>query len=97
MTSDDREGTFSGMVTFGFEQSEFAPCDSDENWWVGAGAAAGTLSARYFELQEPGQTPVFARVEGGITERGTYGHVGAYEREIRVDALLDVRAGECPR
>jgi hypothetical protein len=97
LTGDGRDGTFSGMVEFGFEQSAFEPCNSDEIWWIDGGTEAGTLSEQYFQLQQQGATPVFARVEGETTERGTYGHVGAYDRELRVDAIVDVRAGECPR
>jgi hypothetical protein len=97
MTGDGREGTFSGTVLFGFEQSAFEPCDSDETWWIDGGTEAGTLSEQYFQLQQQGPTPVFARVEGETTGRGTYGHVGAYDRDLRVDAVVDVRAGECPR
>ena len=89
------EGTFEGLVAYGFEMSGFTPCDREEDWWV-TGPASGELFERYTGVVEPGSeyAPAYARVRGEISRRGEYGHVGAYDREIEVLEVLEVRAAD---
>jgi hypothetical protein len=95
--SDGDSGTFEGFVSWGFEVSAFSPCDREETWWVDGGEAEAELFERYFEIIEQASgepAGVYARVRGEVTERGEYGHLGAYEREVDIEEVLEVRAAE---
>lgn len=90
----------SGRYTTGFETSSFAPCAEvyeDERWWLIADSAAhaGLQDAAYGSVPAAGRRATtgraFVRLRGRITERGRYGYVGGYDREIRVVELLEVR------
>ena len=88
----EEEGTFDGLVTFGFEVSGFSPCDREEGWSV-TGPAAKELFGKYSEVVASGTeyVPAYARVRGELSRRGEYGHLGAYDREIEVREVLEVR------
>ena len=77
-----------GYVSFGFETSEFRPCGSKEQWWV---LSTRDLSARYKKLSANMYSPVFVRLRGVPTKLGQYGHLGAYQRQFEVTAVLESR------
>lgn len=81
---------FEGRYSWGFEESVFAPCGREERWWV---VDDSELVARHRELAD-GYEPVFARVHGELSTRGSYGHGGQYPRELRVSRVLEVRSLE---
>lgn len=73
----------------------FAPCDTDERWWV---VNEGDLVSQYKTVAEQDYEQVFARVRGTISEPGEYGHGGEYPREIEITRVLQVREqmeGDC--
>jgi len=84
---------YSGFYRQGFEQSDFYPGDGGGPWWLsydgdfwsriepfGKGAGRGNY--------------VLVRIEvaGELSAVGDYGHLGAYQRELRVERLLSVDA-----
>lgn len=102
-----QEAVFEGRYTSGFEVSAFEPCGerwAGESWWVMADSAAWAgLRAALDETREgrgPGDyVTVFVRVRGAVTDTGRYGHVGAYDRRLRVTGLasaLPADSAACP-
>lgn len=91
-----------GRYESGFETSAFYPCGSDEQWWVTADSAAwARLHSPPARVQSAGhlEAVAFVRLRGRASPPGEYGHVGAYDREIRVDEVIEVTApeeGKCP-
>lgn len=78
---------YRGHYTFGFEVSEFRPCGSDERWWV-------TNGDWREKLNNPQYNEHYLEVEGVVSERGRYGHRGAYDRELEIREL---RLSDGPR
>jgi hypothetical protein len=96
-----RRGHFlRGRVTFGFEESGFRPCNTDEQWWiVGSDDTIIEFQERWGELGLDWYQHAYAEIRGSRSDRGEYGHLGAYQREIDVREILEVRLleeGECP-
>ncbi len=97
----DDSGVFEGYYYTGFETSNFVPgrtCDDrGPTYWLVSDPEAHFNEA----LQEAGWEPLafqafWVRFEGELSEPGRYGHLGAYEREVRVKKLLEIRhAPEC--
>jgi len=81
-------GDFHGHFATGFEVSSFSPCGENESWWT-----FGELDAVYeflAPLRGHYQT-AFVSLRGEVTEKGSYGPMGGYERQLRVTAVLQVR------
>ncbi len=97
---DAETGVFEGFYALGFEDSTFEPCARDERWWVAPvdEETARELNERYLEAYEQGGVRVFVRLRGVRSRKGSYGHLGSYERQLTVSQVLDVRAarpGDC--
>lgn len=96
-----RGDTFEGTYYTAFETSNFVPgelCRSaGPTYWLIPEPDSGFQEA----LQAAGWQPVapqafYVRFEGELSEPGRYGHLGAYEREVRAFKTLEVRAApEC--
>lgn len=87
----------SGRVSFGFEVASFQPCDSDEQWWI---TGSNELYEAWTALDLAWYESGFAIVRGRRSEKGEYGHLGAYQREFEVKDVIEVRPleeGECTR
>jgi len=87
-----------GRVTFGFEEAGFRPCNSDEQWWV-VGDEGVKLQEKWSDLGLEWYQPGYAEVRGDRSGLGEYGHLGAYQRELDVKEVREVRLlkdGECP-
>ncbi len=85
---------YEGFVVFGFEVSAFHPCDVEETWWLHGdreGEAFDALIEAYSAATGYPQEEyrfVFVRVAGEVGPEGTYGHMGAYEREFTLTRFL---------
>jgi hypothetical protein len=103
----DTEVTLDGYYRSSFEISSFVPCGCDlepehgAGYWLTPTAGSG-LSETYSPLRDtsdpfnPGLT-VYVRFEGSYSKRGTFGHMGAYPREVTVDRLIELKPdGVCP-
>ncbi len=100
---DGGEGreTFAGTYYTAFETSNFVPGEpcrpAGPTYWLIPEPDSGFQEA----LQAAGWQPVapqafYVRFEGELSAPGRYGHLGAYEREVRVRKTLEVRAApEC--
>jgi len=95
----DNDDVIRGRVSFGFEEAAFRPCSSDEQWWItGSNKAVSELQEDWTALGLNWYEAGYAEIRGNKTARGSYGHVGAYQREIDVKEVVEVRLledGEC--
>ena len=84
-----------GHLSIGFETSAFTPCDASyrgERWWASGLPPEG--HARYRELTTKMYEPVFLKVRAIRTRKGSYGHMGGYQRELTIVELLELRAAQ---
>jgi hypothetical protein len=77
---------FEGVYELGFERHTFRPCGSRETWWVGIAPA---------ELQRGLGTRAFMRVRGTVGERGGYGHLARYPRQIIITEVVSTSGERC--
>ncbi len=77
---------FAGVYELGFERHTFRPCGSRETWWVGIAPA---------ELQRGLGTREFVRVRGTVGERGGYGHLARYPRQILITEVVSTSESSC--
>ena len=85
---------YTGTFTYGFEVISFKPCNSAEVWWLDGDAAAMTdLRTRYEAITQTMQ-PVHVQLLGLLSERGIYGHMGGYQRQLYVQDVLEVRPSQ---
>src|SRR5262245_39299657 len=88
--------SFYGFYRAGFEVSSFERCGSGDQWWV---LTVTDLSARYAQLGLREYEPAFVAVDGWLSPLGTYGHLGAYTRQLEVTRVPVIHApspGDCP-
>ena len=80
--------TYSGSYQPGWELSDFTPRGSTETWWL-----SGNLRrTEPFSLgYHPNGVHLFVTVEGQLSSRGHHGHLGAYQRELRVIRVISVK------
>jgi hypothetical protein len=73
----------------GFEQSDFTPEGSPgERWWLSGNV--GGLASRIAVLG----TPALVTLKGHLSERGHFGHMLGYERDLRLTRVLEVQLME---
>lgn len=78
-------GRYSGHFEFDFEKQVFRPCGQREEWWAWGMPA---------DLQKSWGQRTFVTVEGELSGRGRYGHMGRYPRQLRVTAVLAEEPGD---
>ena len=78
----------SGHYSEGFEVDAFRPCGSEATWWVTEGDG---LRRRYRALASKPYEEVYVELTGRAGPVGTFGHMGAYERELQVEEVLTIR------
>ena len=79
--------TLRGILTIGFERSVIQLDGSSSLYW-----AKGPLNT--IKIEEPSriQDHKFrVEIEGTVSKRGQYGHMGAYEREVRIKKIVSSR------
>lgn len=89
---DDGGEVYAGHYSTGFEVSAFTECGSGEAWWV-RGTADLQVQAKAAN-DGAAYEPVFVRVRGTLSEPGTYGHLGAYPRELTVTEVIEVSTAD---
>jgi len=81
-------GVYRGTYLLGDERSDFTPEGTRERWWLSGDTEA--ITSRMGVLGNP----VFVSVEGQLSQRGKFGHLGAYRRELRVTRVIEVLAAK---
>jgi hypothetical protein len=76
---------FRGHYSAGFEEEAFLPCGVAERWWV---FNAGPIRTRYVEVGARPYEPVFAVIRGDTSGLGHVGHLGLYQRFVRVHEVV---------
>lgn len=83
---------YRGHFTTGFEVSDFRRCGSQESWWVGGNMGpVSRFVSTLPEMERRGYPTLYVEWRGEVSAPGSYGHLGRYPREIRVDTVLEVR------
>ncbi|NWG53997.1 MAG: hypothetical protein HXY28_09780 [Hydrogenophilaceae bacterium] len=82
---------YEGRWDFHFETSSFTTADGEGPWWLAAdGEVWPILTAPFAETGGPWGVLEIV-IEGELSEPGRYGHLGAYERELRVTRVISSR------
>ncbi|MGE3251787.1 MAG: hypothetical protein AB7J28_08490 [Hyphomonadaceae bacterium] len=85
---------FEGVWDFHFETSSFRTTDRQGPYWLsGDGEVWPQLTAPFGATGHPWGT-LDVVVEGELSAPGQYGHLGAYERELRVTRVISSRLHE---
>lgn len=80
-----------GLVTVGFEEQTFAPCGSNQSFWLGNLNAAQILAG-----VRGGQWRIgYVGGDAVVSGPGRYGHLGHWTREINF-ARVHTTEGACP-
>lgn len=67
-----------GELQFGFEKASFSPESAEERWWIDEASPQDSLKGC--------RKKCF--VQGWITRRGKYGHLGMYQRAIVITSVV---------
>lgn len=84
---------WTGAYVFHFETSAFHPDGTREQWWVASAnetAAAQLHAALRTDAAGPPWGEARVTVEGTLSARGHWGHLGAYQRELTVTRVIAV-------
>lgn len=90
----------SGVYYSSFEVSAFEPCGSPERWWLETTGEAGPAFWKKVRAVErapaKGGDPhdvafLYMTVDADVSEKGSHGHLGAYQRRITVRAASEIR------
>jgi hypothetical protein len=91
-----RTPVFTGTLEIGFEQVSFANDDGRGPYWLSAESGAWEdLTAPLTENCTMPWGRVRVVVEGVLSEEGRHGHLGAYERELRVTNVREATFIAC--
>ena len=77
--------TYHGHYTFHREVSSFKPCGSDEQWWVDRGSETLRKHLTWPDGRVDGE--LYVEVVGIVSKRGSFGHLGAYDRELEIQSV----------
>jgi hypothetical protein len=78
---------FRGLYSAGFEEEAFRPCGLTERWWV---TNPDSLRSRYADVGASPYEPVYSVIRGDTTQRMPAGHLGLYQRYVRVHEVIHV-------
>lgn len=97
-------GEFRGHYVYGFESSDFTPCDvklerldgtayeNEQQWvWVQSFASDATEGIKWPEPNDKYYPKYYVRWRATVTGPGSYGHMGVGMYQMRVERVLEVR------
>lgn len=83
---------FSGTFDWHFETSSFVTDSGEGPYWLSAEGAAWRQATAPIEASGRGPWgQVHLVIEGVLSAPGNHGHLGAYERELRVTRVIEAR------
>ena len=90
--------TYKGLYVSAFERSDFMPCNSNEHWWL-QGSVYSMIeefikdnSLRSGDGDWNPNSPVYIEVVGSKSNKGMWGHMGAYQYKLNAMELVEVSA-----
>ena len=81
------EGAFAGVYASGFESSLSVPQGTKEMWWLNGDVPCEVAPS---SLRAP-RPVLFIQVRASLSEKGSFGHLGKYGREITPSEFLVCR------
>ncbi|MDQ8183893.1 hypothetical protein [Pelagicoccus sp. SDUM812005] len=94
--SKEIEGTFSGIMRWGFETQSFYVDEEDEAWWVSPQKDAFDKFGEDYGLRLKQLGEEYAvvlqykvKMKGVASKRGEYGHFGMFKRQFEVEEIVD--------
>ena len=84
----ERNSVKSGYVVLGFESHEFVPCNGYEEWWL-TDDSVTLLFENYRALTSRDYQPIFVKVRGEASSKGSYGHGGGSDRLFSIVEVLE--------
>lgn len=97
-------GEFRGHYSFGFESSDFTPCEDKlerldgtayegekQYVWVEAFAPDATKGLKWPKQNDPYYPKYYVRWRATVTGPGSYGHMGVGMYQMRVERVLEIR------
>lgn len=81
-----------GFYEAAWEREVFLPCGVDEEWWSWS-------TVRIIRNDPRGWGRAFVVIEGRVSARGRFGHLGRFPRQIVITRALEIRPAEegvCP-
>ena len=88
----ERTQDHAGYYRSGFEASSFHPDGLKERWWLTGSVSCHGLNVGPNVGGFPSDDWVYLSVRGTASEKGHYGHMGAYDREFTVQQVLSCRS-----
>ena len=89
--SHDVAEPYGGYYRSGFESSSFHPDGVREQWWLKGTITCSGLNVGPDIHGFPASNWVRVSVRGKLSGKGSYGHMGAYQRELSVQQVLSCR------
>ena len=91
--NDSSGQEYVGCIAIGFETLMFNPVTlrHDEAWWVASGPDELFEQIESIPVDEHGMRKIYVRIKGSISKLGHYGHLGAFDREISIRTVLELR------
>ncbi len=71
------EGAFVGLYYGAFERSDFRQAGTKETWWL-----KGEVPCKRTARASDGRPLFYVEFQASLSERGSFGHLGAYDRQI---------------
>ena len=84
IAADPAPARYAGYYRSGFEESLFRPVGSTERWWL-IGRLSSSCPVGY------NYSYIYLEVFGELGSKGKHGHMGIYDRELRVVDTLSCR------
>ena len=96
VTAASAEQIYKGTYVHSFEVSDFQECESGETWWL-MGPAYPQIRERVIDIIRledgyayfPNQ-PIYLEIKGTRSEKGSWGHLGGYVREIQAISITKI-------
>ena len=84
IAANQAHARYAGYYSSGFEESLFRPVGSTERWWlIGRLSSSCPVSYNY--------SYIYLEVLGELSSKAKHGHMGIYDRELRVVDTLSCR------
>lgn len=88
-------GEWEGFITLGSGGDCFKPCGSRDMWWLrnkDFKRLVEDLKKDYGRIAERPYAQVYVRLSGEVSKKGQFGPLGAYQRVVYVEEVLEIRA-----